>query len=268
MGGVSDFFDEFINRYDAVSASVTILIITIILIIIVLGKEFWLNLFGLLGSPSITFQRMIGEISLPPAIFVVVISGFFMAITLLLAWTDAVTGDAVQARFNIFFDWMSEKVVTMSGVVPEQLNIRGWFAHVEQDVAYLLAFFVLIPVGCLIVWAVGAIGFHLASLFSGYKCGGSIGGLLAASSYIYLPTVMLVLFLIKFIYAGWFNTSLLVLFGLYFIFLWTLLMREYGRYAHLKGLTSFVIGFILTAILTVVVVLAILWIIALIIQYT
>ena len=138
MGGVSDFFDEFINRYDAISASVTILVITAIVIIIVLGLEFWRNLFGMLGSPSLTFQRLIGEVSLPPAIFVVIVSGMFMAIILLLAWTDAVTGDAVKAQFNIFFDWMSEKVATMGGVFPEQINLRGWFAHIESDVAYLL----------------------------------------------------------------------------------------------------------------------------------
>ncbi len=265
---MGDFFDQFINQYDAISASVTILAITVIIIVIVLGLEFWRNFFGMLGSPALTFQRLIGEISLPPAIFVVVVSGILMAITLLLAWTDPVTGDAVKAQFNIFFDWMSEKVATMGGAIPEQINLREWFGHVEQDLAYLYAFFVLVPIGALIIWVLGGVGFHLASLMSGNKGGGSIGGLLTASAYTYLPDVLVILFLVKFIYSGTFNTILLVIFGLYWLFLWVLLMREYGRYSYIKGFISFIIGFIFTAALTVFTTLIILWIIGLVLQYT
>ena len=268
MEGVTDFIDEIVNRYDAVSASVTILVIAVIVIVIVLGLEFWRNFFGMLGSPAITFQRLIGEVSLPPAIFVVISSGFLMAITLLLAWTDKVTGDAVKAQFNIFFDWMSERVAVMGGLVPEQIPLRDLFSNIEHDVVYMLGFFVLIPIACLIIWALGGVGFHLASLMAGNKGGGGIGGLLSSSAYTYIPVVLLTLFGVKYIYAGTYNTVLLVIFGLYYVFLWTLLMREYGRYTYPKGFISFIIGAVFTAILTAAATLVVMWIVALIMQYT
>ena len=268
MAGVTDFIDELINRYDAVSASVTILVIAVIVIVIVLGLEFWRNLIGMVGSPAITFQRLIGEVSLPPAIFVVISSGFLMAITLLLAWTDKITGDAVKAQFNIFFDWMSEQVGVMGGILPEQIPLKDLFANMEHDVVYMLGFFVLIPVICLVIWFLGGVGFHIASLMSGNKGGGGIGGLLSASAYTYIPAIVVGLFGVKHIYSGMLNTILLAIFGLYYLFLWILLMREYGRYNYVKGFVSFVIGFIFTAILTAITTLVVMWIVALIMQYT
>jgi hypothetical protein len=131
----------------------------------------------------------------------------------------------------------------------------------------MLSFFVLLPIACLLVWALGGVGFHIASLLAGNKGGGTIGGLLSASAYTYLPLVMVVLLGLRTIYAGWLNMTWLVLFGLYNIFLWTLLMREYGRYDYVKGLVSFIIGLIFTAVLVVVVVMALLWIAALAIGY-
>jgi hypothetical protein len=266
--GVGEFVDDLINRYDAVSASVTILVIAIVVIIIVLGLEFWRNFFGMLGSPALIFQRLIGEVSLPPAIFVVICSGLLMAITLLLAWRDPVTGDAVKAQFNIFFDWLSEKVADAGGLLPEQISFRSWFSLIERDRAYLLAFFVLIPIGALIVWFLGGVGFHLASLMSGAKGGGGIGGMLTASAYTYIPFIMVNLFAVKYIYSGAFNTVLLCIFGLYELFLWTILMREYGRYNYVKGFVSFILGLVFTAVLTAIAILIILWIVAIIMQYT
>jgi hypothetical protein len=267
LEGVTDFFDSLINQYDAISASVTILVITVIIVIIVLGLEFWRNFFGMLGSPAITFQRLIGEVSLPPAIFVVIVSGFLMAIALLLTWTNPVTGDAVKAQFNIFFDWISEQLVNAGGMLPEEIDVRAWFAHIEHDVVYLLGFFVLLPIGCLIFWLLGGVGFHLGSLFAGNKGGGTIGGLLAASAYPYLPSVLVVLFLIKYIYGGVFTTIFLILFLLYYVFLWVLLMREYGRFSYGKGFVGFIIGYIITAVLTLVLAIVILWIVALVMRY-
>lgn len=262
--------DDFLNQQNPVVISEYILIFAIVVIIIVLWKEFWPNLFGMLGSPSLTFQRLIGEISLPPAVFVVIICGFLMAITLLSAWTDKVTGDAVVAQFNIGFDWAGEQVTeNLESVLPsEQIDFMGWLVKLQRDVSHSLGFFMLMPLACCVIWLLGGVGFHFASMFAGNKGGGSIGGLLTASAYPYLVAVLVLLWSVKATYAGWFNMFLLIIFGLYYIFVWTLLMREYGRYNYMKGFISFVIGFILTAVLVAVATVAVLWIVALIMGYT
>ena len=265
-----DAIDELINSWNPATTPVWILVFAIVVIILVLGKEFWLNLFGMLGSPSLTFQRLIGEVSLPPATFVVVICGFLIAVTLMVQWNHETYGDAVVAQFNIGFDAAAEQISENLGdVLPnDQIDFTGWLGKMQRDVAASLIFFVLMPLGCLVIWLLGGIGFHLGSMFSGNKGGGSIPGMLTASAYTYLAAVLVILFAIKMIYAGGFNTAMLIICGLYWVFLWTLLMREYGRYNYVKGFISLVVGFIITTVLTAAVTLAILWIIAGIMNYT
>ncbi len=265
----TDIVDQAISGWNPVSTSIWILLFAVIVVILVLGMEFWRNVFGILGSPSITFQRLIGEVSLPPALFVVIISGFLMAIVLLAGWTNPHTGDAVKAHFNIAFDWMGEKAAESQGMLPEQIDFRAWFNNLQRDFMSMLVFFALIPIGCLIVWFLGSLGFHLASLLAGNKGGGSIGGMLTASAYPYMLFALILVFLLKliFVHTGWFSMLLLILFTLYFLFLWTILMREYGRFDYVKGFISFIIGVIVTAIFVGIVAYGITWLIALGVEY-
>jgi hypothetical protein len=261
----TEVFDDVINQFNAVSTSIYILVFAVVVVLIVLGLEFWRNFFGMLGSPGITFQRLIGEVSLPPAIFVVIVAGFLMAITTLAIWTDRDFGDSVVAQFNIAFDWMEEQ--DTEGMLPDEIDFVKWFSNLQRDIAYMLSFFVLMPIACLVIWALGGVGFHLASLLAGNKGGGSVAGMLTASAYPYIPAVMVILLALRVIYAGWLNMALLVIFTLYFIFLWTLLMREYGRYDYVKSFISFIIGVVFTAILVAVVTMGILWIAAFAMSY-
>ncbi len=53
--------DQILANYEASSLIIWITLGAIVVALIALGTEFWVNLFGVIFSPSLTFQRILGE---------------------------------------------------------------------------------------------------------------------------------------------------------------------------------------------------------------
>jgi hypothetical protein len=75
--------DQIIANYQANQLILWITLGVIIIALIALGTEFWVNLWGIIWSPSLTFQRILGEGQWVPAIVVVAITGMSIAVIIL-----------------------------------------------------------------------------------------------------------------------------------------------------------------------------------------
>ncbi|MEO7993427.1 MAG: hypothetical protein ABI743_03435 [bacterium] len=81
---------------------------TAVVILLVLGTEFWVNLYGILTAPTVAFSRLMGEQQLLPAIFLILLSGILLGIFMLLIMTTpeymSVAGDKTASIIQTISD--------------------------------------------------------------------------------------------------------------------------------------------------------------------
>lgn len=140
----------------------------ILVILMVLGKEFWLNLYGLCTVPSVAFSRLMGEQQLLPAVFLVLMSGLGIAIFALRIMPTQQYLDVAQDQWAQMFAQLSD-MYESAGVPYASQAMRFELDDVRLSVMKALGFFLLIPLTNVIWWYSLGVGYIVAGKLIGMR---------------------------------------------------------------------------------------------------
>ena len=128
--------DAIIASYDAISLTIYITLAVIVIAIIALGSEFWVNLWGIIIYPAMTFQRLLGEAQWVPGIVVVAISGLSSAMIFLAYISDQKLTEwftKIDAENNPLLGPIFSNLDNILGQVGWNKKLLDIFIYMQQN---------------------------------------------------------------------------------------------------------------------------------------
>lgn len=242
--------DQIIQGYDAVSLAVYISLAVVVVALLALGTEFWVNIWGCIFYPAMTFQRLLGEAQWVPGIVVVGVAGLSSAMIFLsyisdpgpTEWFSKIDLEAHPLIYQAFtgLDSVLEQVGWNKSLVSIFKYMQG---HAFQ--ANTMA--VVVPVAFILLWLVWGLAGQLASMIAGNKGGHGLTNLWSAVPYTFLIWILSTwLFCISLYGRG--AARLLFWVSLaYFLFEHIVMMREHGRYRIQSAVVATILTLVLVA---------------------
>ncbi len=246
----TELVDQFLTGYEPAVFMTWTFIAVILIGIISLGAEFWVNLWGIIYSPALTFQRILGEAQTVPGIVVTLVAGAAAGVITLAYILNPPIIEWAQGQ-----DLTEGPLAQLLNSTDEILNQSGWDNSLGDIIIYwqdhvfqwwIIA--VIIPVNFIINWGFMGLAGQVSSMIAGNKAGHGVTNLWAAVPYMYLVAIPIIWFQWMWFHGSLFASVMLCLFAAWYFFLFVIMMREHGRYALGKA----IFATILTPILTVI----------------
>jgi hypothetical protein len=255
--------DQILANYEASSLIIWITLGVIVVALIALGTEFWVNLFGVIFSPSLTFQRILGEAQAVPGLVIVAVTGMACG-----AIVNSFLSNEVVVQKIV--DAMNSQLVAQGGDQLDQVftqtgsdfSLMGNLDYLRQYIFQAQSLSVAIPIGFLFAWVLWGLAGQLASMIAGNKAGHGITNLWSAIPYVWVFMIL----------TWWLNMLELggkpavniigMIVGLFMIFIHVVMMREHGRYSIANAIIATILTAVLYPILLVVVTILVVGIIA------
>jgi len=186
---ITSILDDFLHQlqYSQVTLSIWVMWLAVLVVLIVLGLDFWRSIFGVIFFPRMNFPRIAGELQIVPGMFVALMFGLINGIIGFNYYRiDEVRGSFLAQMDNTVGPLLKQ----LSDMTGMQLNSIIDAMKADPDYAYgLLA---LIPLICGFAWFFYGLALFVNSKFVS-KAGGSLGNYLAAIPYFSWITPLLFL---------------------------------------------------------------------------
>ncbi len=245
--------DQILANYEAARLIIWITIGVIVVAIIALGTEFWVNLWGLITSPSLTFQRMLGEAQVVPGLVLVAVSGLATGVIVNSHLSNPSIITAVLDMLNNDISLqMAEQLDSIFDQVGSDFTMLGNMAYVQTYVFQAQSLAVAIPVAFLISWILWGLAAQVASMIAGNKAGHGVTNIWAAIPYLCVINILNYWFYMMHLGGSGFGTWAGYIIGLYFAVLHVIMMREHGRYSIQNAIISTALTGVLFGVFAVV----------------
>jgi hypothetical protein len=253
MGDFTGIVDQFLSNYEPATLMTWLFVAAILIGVISLGTEFWSNIWGLVSSPSLTFQRILGEAQTVPGIVVILVAGAASGVITLNYILDPPIRTWVQG-----FDVASGGALTQAlSSTDDILAQAGWNNSLEDIIKYMQEnvfqwwiIAVMIPVNALFYWFFMGLAGQVSSMLAGNKAGHGVTNLWSALPYMNLVSVLITWFMWMAFYRKPFALFMLGLSCAWYLFLFVVMMREHGRYKISNAIVATIFTPILTSIFT------------------
>jgi len=258
MPDLTETVDPLLANYQSSTLILWITLVVILVALIALGTEFWVNLWGMLWYPSLTFQRMLGESQAIPGIVVTAIAGMASGLILNAYVAKAEVVNSILDFLELgFMSTALEQLDNLLDQVGSDLSILSKIDQLSEYGFQAQSIALAVPIGFLILWVLWGLAGQLGSMIAGNKAGHGLSNLLSALPYTFLVAILSTWFLMWSITGSGFAKILLYLSWLYFLFVHVAMMREHGRYNISKAIIASILTLILTIVFVVVVVILI-----------
>ncbi|MCX6645967.1 MAG: hypothetical protein NTY09_06385 [bacterium] len=255
--------DQILANYEASRLIIWITLGVIVVALIALGTEFWVNLFGVIFSPSLTFQRILGEAQTVPGLVIIaitgmacgaIVNGFLSNEVIVQKIVDTINSDMVKQG--------GDQLDQVFKQTQSDFSLVGNLDYVREYIFQAQSLAVAIPIAFLVAWILWGLAGQLASMIAGNKAGHGITNLWSAIPYIWI-FLILSTWLSMLQMAGRSGVNIIgLIVGLFMVFIHVVMMREHGRYSIANAVISTVLTGILYPILLVVVTILIVGIVA------
>jgi hypothetical protein len=251
--------DAIIASYDAISLTIYITLAVILVAVIALGSEFWVNLWGIIIYPSMTFQRLLGEAQWVPGIVVVAISGLSSAMIFLAYISDQKLTEwftHIDAANNPLLGPIFSNLDNILGQVGWDKKLLDIFIYMQKNPFQAGTLAVIVPLAFLILWLLWGFAGQLASMIAGNKAGHGVSNLWSAVPYTFLVWILSTWLFMVSLYD---HPTVRLLYWIsvaYFFFEHIILMREHGRYNLQKAVMATVLTIPLVCAFTVILIVA------------
>ena len=220
---VTSQFDEVIHQvpYSQITMSIWIMWVAVVVVLIVLGLDFWRNLFGMWFFPRMNFSRIAGELQIIPNMFVALMFGLINGIIGFNYYRiDEIKGSFL-AQMDKTIRPLLEQVAGMT-----QMPLATVIDSMKADPDYAYGLLALIPLFCGFAWFFYGLSLWLTSKFVS-KSGGTLGNFLCGISYFSWLTP----FLFLGYWIGFMNPSVAMVFLIIgfvlLVFYMTATLRDY-----------------------------------------
>jgi len=233
--------DAIIASYDAISLTIYLTLAVILVAVIALGSEFWVNLWGIILYPAMTFQRLLGEGQWVPGIVVTAISGLSSAMIFLAYISDQKLTEwftRIDAANNPLLGPVFNNLDNVLDQVGWDKKLLDIFIYMQQNPFQAATLAVIVPLVFLVVWLLWGFGGQLASMIAGNKAGQGMTNLWSAVPYTFLIWILSTWLFMVSLYDHPFVRLLFWITILYFLFEHIILMREHGRFNLQKAVMA------------------------------
>jgi len=253
--------DSILQNYQAAQLIIWITLGVIVVAIIALGSEFWVNLWGVIAYPSLTFQRMLGEAQTIPGIVIVAIAGMASAAIILSFFSNEVIVEKLlemsNPEQNPQVQVAAGQLDTLFEQIGSDFSVTGNIEYIQEFTFQTRSIAVALPVAFMVLWFLWGLAAQLASMIAGNKAGHGLTNMWSALPYVFILFVPLNWFAMLQIYGHGWARFMEILFNLWFLFMHVVLMREHGRYDIGKAIIATIFTLILVPIFIVVLAIAI-----------
>ena len=245
-------FDQIIANYESITLTVYITLAVIVVALIALGSEFWVNLWGALFFPSVTFQRVLGEGQWFPGLVIICVTGLSSAAIIL-----SYISDPALTQWFTNIDIQNAPVIgPLLSSMDNMLSQVGWdkslisiFKYMQQNAFQVQTIAVAVPIVYLVFWFLWCLSAQLGSMIAGNKAGHGLTSLWSGTPYTFLISILSVwAFMFSKYGHGWARV-LFILTIIYWLFEQVVLMREHGRYQISKAIVAVILTHVLTVVM-------------------
>jgi len=248
--------DQILANYEASQLILWITLGVIVIALIALGTEFWVNLWGIIFYPSITFQRLLGEAQWVPGIVVVAITGMSAAVIILSYFSRP---DIVEKLLEIIDPAnpaMGSGATQLDSIFSQlgsDFTVAGNIEYIKEYAFQTRSIAMAMPIAYIVMWFVWGICGQLASMIAGNKAGHGMSNLWSAIPFVFLVDILTVWFNMISLYGAHWALIASYIARFYFLFLHVIMMREHGRYDIGKAIVATILTLILVPIFILVV---------------
>ena len=252
--------DQILLGYEAVQLTVYITLVVIVVALLALGTEFWVNLWGTIAFPSLTFQRILGEAQWVPGLVIIGITGLANAVIFLSYISDE---ELTEWFVNIAFDQvpvLGQLLTQLDGI----LNQVGWDRSILAILEYMQKFSfqaqtvtVVVPVAFVLLWLAWGLGGQIASMIAGNKAGHGISNLWSALPYPFIISILSTCLFMISLHGNGTARIMFFIATLYFLFEHVVMMREHGRYDIPKAIVATILSIVLTVAIICILIIAV-----------
>jgi len=248
--------DQFIQSYQPSQLILWITLGVILVALIALGSEFWVNMWGMIWSPSLTFQRLLGEAQWVPGIVVVALIGMASAAIVQSYFANPTVVEnmleLVDPEVNVQAGTLMEQLDGVFEQIGSEFTIAGNIKYIREFAFQTQSIAMAIPLYFLLLWLIWGLAGQLGSMIAGNKAGHGVSNLWSAVPYAFLIWVPSTWFFMMAVYGNGFAKILLYIFQLFFLVLHVAMMREHGRYTIQKAIVATILTLILVPVFLVV----------------
>ncbi len=248
--------DLLIQNYEPSMLILWITLGVIVVALIALGSEFWVNLWGMIFSPSLTFQRLCGEAQWVPGVVVVAVAGMASAAIVLAYFANPVVVENMFEKLdpasNPTAGQIYEQMDNIFDQIGSDFSLMGNVEYVQTYAFQTQSIAMALPVAFLIIWLLWGLAGQLSSMIAGNKAGHGLTNLWSSLPYTYIIGILSTWFLMMMTFGNTFAKVMYIITTLYFLFVHVVLMREHGRYDLGKAIVSTILTIILTIIFVIV----------------
>lgn len=242
--------DQFLQAYEAIPLTIYISLSVLFIALIVLGTEFWVNIWGIIVYPALTFQRLLGEAQTIPGLVVVIVAGLACAMIFLSYISDPPLTEwfsKIDVENNIVLG-------PFFSTLDDVLDQIGWDKSLLAIIKYMqmhpfqaTTLAVVVPLAFIVLWFIWGLAGQLGSMIAGNKAGHGITNLWSSIPYSFLIWILSTWFFMISLYGHGFMRVLFWISILYFLFEHVVMMREHGRYKIQSAVVATILTFVLVA---------------------
>lgn len=162
--------DSMIGGLDITAPQLAVytLVFAVVVILLVLGTEFWMNLYGLVTAPSVAASRLMGEQQILPGLFVVLMSGLLMAVFAMLIMTTPKYLESQGDSLGQLFAAISQQYAAM-GVPYTTTAFNFEIDDPNLTIMKALGFFLMVPLTFAIFWYSWGVGVLVSGKLIGMR---------------------------------------------------------------------------------------------------
>ncbi len=244
--------DQFLVNYEPVTLIIWIALIAVVIGVISLGTEFWVSIWGIIHSPSLTFQRILGEAQTIPGLVILLVGGLATAAIMISYLSDP----PIREWFQELDIGANRALALLIMSTDEMLYRVGWDKALHHSMDYMQDYAfqawvlaVIVPVAFIVNWLLFGVAGQLASMIAGNKAGHGITNLWSTYPYVFLLNILTTWFFFMWLHGSAFAGFMLGLTAAWLLFLHVVMMREHGRYQISKAIFATILTPIIGAIL-------------------
>ncbi|MCG3151719.1 MAG: hypothetical protein GEEBNDBF_01000 [bacterium] len=182
--GATGALDSMISglNISAPQLAIFTLVFAVVVILLVLGVEFWFNLYGLLTAPSVASSRIMGEQQILPALFVVLMSGLITAIFSLMIMTTPQYIESQSDQIGQALSGITEMYASM-GVPYVSTAFNFKIDDPDLTVMKALGFFLMVPLTFTLFWYAWGVGVLIAGKLIGMRNAAGVNNAVCGLAY-------------------------------------------------------------------------------------
>jgi hypothetical protein len=142
--------DELIHStsYGSLQLIIYVMWLSVVVVIIASGWSFWVNWFGMIFYPRMTFSRLAGEQQVLPNLFVALLFGLVNGTIGFIYWGNA----AVQQSFKVYAENNIAPLASQFEGMIQSTVITDMLTAISNDINYAMGMLSIVPLLCLLGW--------------------------------------------------------------------------------------------------------------------